>query len=86
MWGGRCAECVVWAVGTFTPCITVGTISAMVAKPSEPTERIHIEMPKELIERIDDFRFERRLPSRAEAIRQLIEAGLRHAPKPHRPS
>jgi hypothetical protein len=30
-----------------------------------------------LIEQIDDFRFERRLLSRAEAIRQLIKAGLK---------
>jgi hypothetical protein len=33
-------------------------------------------MPRELVERIHDFRFAHRLPSRAEAIRQLIEAGL----------
>lgn len=33
-------------------------------------------IPQELLDRIDDFRFENRINSRAEAIRQLIEAGL----------
>jgi metal-responsive CopG/Arc/MetJ family transcriptional regulator len=32
--------------------------------------------PESLLKRIDDYRFENRLASRAEAIRQLIEAGL----------
>ena len=35
-----------------------------------------ISLPRSLVEQIDDFRFERRLSSRAEAIRQLIEVGL----------
>jgi metal-responsive CopG/Arc/MetJ family transcriptional regulator len=35
-----------------------------------------ISLPRSLVERIDDFRFERHLSSRGEAIRQLIEAGL----------
>jgi metal-responsive CopG/Arc/MetJ family transcriptional regulator len=48
----------------------------------EPPERIPVPMPKKLVERIDDFRFAHRLPSRAEAIRQLIEAGLRHGKEP----
>ena len=58
----------------------------MVAK-KEPPERIIILMSKDLLERIDDFRFERRLQSRALAIRQLIEAGLRtKGPKAQKPS
>lgn len=56
----------------------------MVAKP--PDARVIILIDQKLIERIDDFRFERRVASRAAAIRQLIEIGLRHAPKPPRPS
>ena len=52
----------------------------MVKKRLEP-ERIAIPMPAELLKRIDDFRWANRLPSRAEAIRQLIEAGLQ-AKKP----
>lgn len=43
-------------------------------------DRIVTPMPRQLVERIDDFRFSRRLHSRAEAIRQLIEAGLKNPP------
>ncbi len=37
---------------------------------------VHLVIDPELIERIDDFRFSFRLPSRSHAIRYLIEAGL----------
>lgn len=33
-------------------------------------------MEDDLIKRVDDYRFENRINSRSEAIRQLIEAGL----------
>ena len=33
-------------------------------------------IPQELLDRIDDFRFDNRINSRSEAVRQLIEAGL----------
>jgi metal-responsive CopG/Arc/MetJ family transcriptional regulator len=56
----------------------------MVAKP--PDARVIILMDPKLIEQIEDFRYKHRIPSRAKAIRQLIETGLQHAPKPHRPS
>jgi metal-responsive CopG/Arc/MetJ family transcriptional regulator len=49
----------------------------MVAKPDQDVERIFTRMPRKLVERIDDFRFPRRIPSRAEAIRRLIEDGLK---------
>jgi len=42
----------------------------------EKDPRIITPIPKALLARIDDYRFEKRLPSRSEAIRQLIEAGL----------
>jgi metal-responsive CopG/Arc/MetJ family transcriptional regulator len=45
-------------------------------------ERIAIPMPADLIRKIDDYRWANRLPSRAAAIRQLIEAGLQTTPKP----
>jgi metal-responsive CopG/Arc/MetJ family transcriptional regulator len=45
-------------------------------------DRIVTPMPRQLVERIDDFRFSRRLASRAEAIRQLIEGGLKNPPSP----
>jgi metal-responsive CopG/Arc/MetJ family transcriptional regulator len=40
----------------------------MVKKRQEP-ERIAIPMPAELIQRIDEYRWTNRLPSRAAAIR-----------------
>jgi hypothetical protein len=51
--------------------------AVMMIKPP-PNWDVHISilMPRSLVERIDDFRSEHRLPSRVEAIRQLIEAGL----------
>jgi metal-responsive CopG/Arc/MetJ family transcriptional regulator len=45
-----------------------------------------ISLPRGLVERIDDFRFERHLSSRAEAIRELIEAGLQRAKETKRRS
>ena len=58
--------------------------AALMVKPP-PNRDVHISilMPRSLVERIDDFHSEHRLPSRVEAIRQLIEAGLEakgHAP------
>jgi metal-responsive CopG/Arc/MetJ family transcriptional regulator len=44
-------------------------------------DRVVTPMPRKLIERIDEFRWSRRLPSRAAAIRQLIEAGLKNQAK-----
>lgn len=44
-----------------------------------PTEkpRILIALEDYLLTRIDDYRFENRINSRSEAIRLLIEAGLK---------
>lgn len=51
----------------------------MVKKRQDP-ERVAIPMPAELIAQIDEYRWANRLPSRAEAIRQLVKEGLK-APK-----
>lgn len=40
------------------------------------SERVITPMPPSLVRAIDDYRFSRRVPSRAEAIRRLIERGL----------
>lgn len=37
---------------------------------------IHLLVPEKLIRRIDDFRFAHRMPSRALAIRTLLELAL----------
>lgn len=52
----------------------------MPAKP-EPDPRIIIPMPQTLIDEVDDFRWTQRIPSRAEAIRELIRRGLTAKPK-----
>ena len=50
----------------------------MPAKRKEPpAPRVIIPIPKSLIRQIDEYRWQHRLPSRAEAIRQLVKEGLR---------
>ena len=58
----------------------------MVEKADRPPRVTTISLPRSLVERIDDFRFERRLSSRTEAIRQLIEAALAHVKETKRGS
>lgn len=43
------------------------------------SERVITPMPKSLVAAVDDYRFSNRVPSRAEAIRRLIEFGLEAA-------
>lgn len=50
-------------------------ITHMAVNP-DTIERIITPMPKALVAAVDDYRFSNRLPSRAEAIRRLIEIGL----------
>ncbi len=38
--------------------------------------QVLLTLNDELLKQIEDFRFEKRINSRSEAIRQLIEAGL----------
>jgi metal-responsive CopG/Arc/MetJ family transcriptional regulator len=49
----------------------------MPAKPKDPDPRIIIALPPALIKQIDDYRWQNRIPSRAEAIRLLVKEGLR---------
>ena len=59
--------------------------SIMFAPPDQDAEGaggkmqrvIAFTMPRALVERIDDFRYARHIPSRSEAIRELIEGGLK---------
>jgi metal-responsive CopG/Arc/MetJ family transcriptional regulator len=48
-----------------------------VPKPPEPDPRVILPIPKPLLAQIDDFRWQNRIPSRAEAIRELIKRGLK---------
>jgi hypothetical protein len=47
----------------------------------EKAPRVITPIPHSLLAKIDDYRFKARLPSRSEAIRQLIELGLKAAEK-----
>ena len=52
-------------------------ISPMSAPTNEPkTARLAVRLSPELAEKVEDFRFANDLESRAEALRQLLEAGL----------
>lgn len=53
----------------------------MPRKPKEPDPRIITPIPRTLLKQIDEYRWQNRIPSRAEAIRCLIKAGLQ-AKKP----
>jgi len=51
---------------------------------------LNIKAPKELLDRLDDYRFATRKPSRAEAARELIDRALKaffevSEPEPVRP-
>ena len=43
---------------------------------------LNIPISKELMQRIDDYRFEMRFPARTEAVRFLLEYALKQKPKP----
>ena len=47
-----------------------------------PTQKpqILLTLTKELLKKIEDFRFDNRIGSRSEAVRQLIEKGLKENP------
>jgi metal-responsive CopG/Arc/MetJ family transcriptional regulator len=59
----------------------------MVKRRRPEPQRVAIPMPAPLISRIDEYRWRERIPSRAAAIRALIEAGLKHqgSPRPAKP-
>jgi len=42
----------------------------------QQNQKLIIQVPKELLEKIDDYRFKNRIHSRAETVRQLIETSL----------
>jgi Arc/MetJ-type ribon-helix-helix transcriptional regulator len=42
---------------------------------------INILIPDELLEQIEDYRFQKRFKNRAEAIRYLLEYAVKHSPE-----
>lgn len=65
------------SIGVVQDVFLVGYASYML-KRIMPTEkpRFLITLDQELLERINDFRFENRIESKSEAIRRLIEESL----------
>ncbi|TPJ52737.1 hypothetical protein [Mesorhizobium sp. B2-6-4] len=47
--------------------------------PEQMSERVPFQASKEFLERVDDWSFENRVRSRAEAIRRLVAKGLQIA-------
>ena len=45
-------------------------------------QKLLIMISQDLLQNIDDFRFRNRIPSRAEAVRQLIEKSLKDPQSP----
>ena len=43
--------------------------------------KILLEIEQALLEKIEDFRFNNRIPSRAEAVRELLRKGLKSTEK-----
>lgn len=54
----------------------------MAKKRVPPSQFLHLRLKNELVERIDDFRFNHRFETRTEAIRWLLEFALNQNPKP----
>lgn len=46
------------------------------SKPDAKTERFQMAVSVDWIEKVDNWRFENRIPSRATAIRQLVDRAL----------
>lgn len=49
------------------------------------TVRKIVSLPSQLWEAIENYRFEHRFKSEADAIRELIRRGLEASPKPEKP-
>jgi hypothetical protein len=54
-----------------------GIISGMAGRPKTMDTRKIVSLPIELAKAIEDYRFNNRLKTEAEAIRRLIEKGLK---------
>jgi len=56
----------------------LGVLEEMMAQTSQRLrgERLQIMLDAEELVAVDDFRFKRRMPSRASAVRELLKRGL----------
>lgn len=54
----------------------IGYFTGMAINKEKTVQKL-ISMPRELAEEISNYRYDNRLPSEAEAVRQLIKRGLK---------
>jgi hypothetical protein len=54
-----------------------GRVDVVTDRDDELSGRVIISFSRKLLSQIEDYRYGRRIPSRAEAIRNLIEAWLK---------
>ena len=57
----------------------LATMEKATAKPAERTERVQLLMTAEELKGVDDARFDLRIGTRSETIRQLLKKGLEAA-------
>lgn len=55
--------------------------STVAAVPPELSNRVVVLLSDEMLKALDEWRWENRIPSRGEAIRQLVEKGLKEPPE-----
>ena len=58
-------------------------ITLMAVNPDRMTRKL-VSIPNEMLREIDDFRFQQRIRTESEAIRRLIETGLKASEKKSR--
>jgi hypothetical protein len=71
------------SAGGQVPAAVMREAAAMAGNP-ERTQRLHILLSREELVALDNFRFTRRMPSRASAARELLRRALAADTKEHR--
>jgi metal-responsive CopG/Arc/MetJ family transcriptional regulator len=56
---------------------TIAVYITIMVVNSETTVRKLVSLPKSLVKKIEDFRFDERIKTESETIRRLIEIGLK---------
>lgn len=66
-----------WRSGTRFVAFSTAWLWPTMAKPKNMAGRKMVSLPPHLWEAVEDYRFDRRYKTESEAIRRLVEAGLR---------
>lgn len=62
----------------------ISCIFLPMSRRKKPSLFVHLRLKRELVEKLDDFRFTQRFESRTEAIHWLLEFALKQNPKPNK--